>query len=71
MHTLDFMVRDGKKVHPTCPECGCRLVLVLGRWIHFMAFSGRDARGCRCSMSSIPMLIMRGSNGSPYIMDAY
>jgi hypothetical protein len=50
-------VRDGKKVWPTCPECGCRLDiislsyedLILAQ--HF--FDGhldKDARGCICPL---------------------
>jgi hypothetical protein len=46
------VVRDGQKVWPTCPECGCRLnIEVMEEWTclsHFGMDSEKDARGCIC-----------------------
>jgi hypothetical protein len=49
-------VRDGKKVWPMCPECGCRLeIFENGDLFHFISddsYQGEytDARGCKCSL---------------------
>lgn len=44
--------RDGKKVWPQCPDCGCRLKRISGYlWAHFMIEEKdveTDARGCKC-----------------------
>jgi len=52
-------VRDGKKVWPTCPECGCRL-MEMPICNHLKHFRGkdfdRDAKGCKC-----PELLAGGS----------
>lgn len=48
------IVRDGQKVWPTCPECGCRLNLGFMEeftcLFHFGESSEIDARGCSCSL---------------------
>lgn len=50
---MPITVRDGKKVWPTCPECGCRLQRVAGFWGHFIGKeSDNDARGCKCKYVS-------------------
>lgn len=50
------LVRNGQKVWPTCPECGCRLDIVDDGAVYFFwHFTHRynpwyqDARGCKCS----------------------
>lgn len=48
----EISVRDGRQVSPYCPECGCRLHQMPGckHWKHFRTdYSGKDARGCKCS----------------------
>lgn len=49
-----YQVRDGKRVVPTCPECGCRLGSFEDTWYHFSArgelLPDKDARGCRCPL---------------------
>lgn len=46
------MVRDGKKVWPTCPKCGCRLEIFENNFFvnlrHF-GLGQYDARGCKCT----------------------
>jgi hypothetical protein len=45
-------VRDGKKVAPSCSDCGCRLEVLENHMFvtmrHFYGFDGRDAWGCKC-----------------------
>lgn len=43
-----YQVRDGKRVVPTCPECGCRLAQFEDQWWHYEGIWPRDARGCIC-----------------------
>jgi len=63
------LVRDGKKIWPTCEECGCRLQkspsesnvpLILN---HFGSDPHQDARGCRCKNLWLGWLVM----GETYI----
>lgn len=47
----DYHVRDGKKVAPTCPECGCRLTTFEDIYYHWLNKDlDRDARGHKCSL---------------------
>jgi hypothetical protein len=43
-------IRDGKRVVPTCIECGCRLdIKAEGFLQHFLSKDHTtDARGCKC-----------------------
>jgi hypothetical protein len=46
------LVRDGQKVWPTCPECGCRLEILenyLFVTLRHFGLGRKDARGCACS----------------------
>lgn len=47
------MVREGKKVWPTCPNCSCRLEIFENDFFinlrHFFVVGDKDARGCKCS----------------------
>ncbi len=53
-------VREGKKVAPTCPACGCRFEITKmtsSSWnddgyvlSHFEGNIDRDARGCICPL---------------------
>lgn len=57
-----MLVRNGQKVWPTCPDCGCRLQIVddgpkyilwhfLGKVTHVSLTEQKwhtDARGCKC-----------------------
>lgn len=48
-----MMVRDGKKVAPTCPECGCRLEESYpGDWTHYgyQWPNDIDAKGHKCPL---------------------
>lgn len=48
-----YQVRDGKRVVPTCPECGCRLAQFESMWYHYydeVKHFFRDARGCICNL---------------------
>lgn len=51
---IDYMVREGKRVAPFCPECGCRLGQFEDMWYHFVpentVYVERDARGHKCSL---------------------
>jgi hypothetical protein len=54
-------VRNGKRVVPVCPECGCRLEytsLDTGR--HFYGGIINDARGCKCVLYTAPFEIKSG-----------
>ena len=46
------LVREGRRVWPTCSECGCRLdISVVDEWAcltHFGLEDEKDARGCFC-----------------------
>lgn len=48
------MVREGRIVWPTCPECGCRLFYHKLWGAEYLAHKlkdrGTDARGCKCAM---------------------
>lgn len=53
-------VRNGQKVWPTCPSCGCRLEVGTKTYggyhhaIHFGALNTKglvDARGCKCPLA--------------------
>lgn len=62
-------VRDGKKVVPTCSECGCRLEDTgYGDWVHFghitNYLSDTDARGCKCSL--VNMRFVKFADGWKY-----
>lgn len=64
------MVRDGKRVWPTCPECGCRYEITKmanpswnnDGWTlsHFGDDDKRDARGCICSLVSQILIYHKG-----------
>ena len=48
-----MFVREGQKVWPMCPECGCRLnIFTNSMFATLRHFEGnlfdRDARGCKC-----------------------
>lgn len=61
---METVVRDGKKVWPTCPECGCRLEeFHPNRFAHFQGRLWRDARGCECSLY---MTFYKVENGKVY-----
>lgn len=45
-----YQVRDGQRVVPTCPECGCRVAEFESMWYHFYTGGFRDARGCICPL---------------------
>jgi len=50
---IDYEVRDGKQVAPTCPECGCRLFKdETNSWFHFTDIDNvdKDSRGHICSL---------------------
>jgi len=52
---MPITVRDGQRVWPTCPECGCRLQKLSGFLLtHFHNEDEDkeeyDARGCKCSL---------------------
>ena len=40
-------IRDGRPAPVTCADCGCRLADAGRGFVHYEAFAGRDARGCR------------------------
>jgi hypothetical protein len=49
-------IRNGQKVWPYCPECGCRLAVTefihqegIAQVTHFGWQVDRDPRGCLCS----------------------
>ena len=55
-------IRDGKRVWPTCDECGCRLNLYIedSKWTsmrHFGLHYKKDARGCTCSQVNTEFFI--------------
>lgn len=65
------MVRDGKKVWPTCPECGCRYEITKmaspswndDGWTlaHFEGETeDRDARGHLCELIDAVMIYHKG-----------
>lgn len=45
-----YQVRDGKRVVPTCPECGCRLKYneSVDSWSHIFGTGYDDSRGHKC-----------------------
>jgi hypothetical protein len=50
---MPVTVRDGQKVWPTCPECGCRLRNLSGfilTHFHNDEDEEHDARGCKCPL---------------------
>jgi hypothetical protein len=59
-----YQVRDGKKVWPTCPSCGCRLeFLENGMFInltHFWGGSGKDAIGHACEYIDDEWTFLKG-----------
>jgi len=71
------MVRDGKRVAPTCPECGCRLKVIYGErkiwgenayfYSHFEGLDSRDARGCLCTEISTYYINMNGKVSEHYM----
>ena len=55
-----YQVRDGKRVVPTCPECGCRLRSLSESYPSFMGHfqteemgQMRDARGHECEFATM------------------
>lgn len=56
-------VRNGQKVWPTCPACGCRLDKGYSGYHHFGYFmhSGRDAAGCKCTLLNVRFTKMNNS----------
>lgn len=53
---LDYEVRDGQRVAPTCPECGCRLHSIGSKerpaFSHFYGYRA-DAQGHNCKYLSV------------------
>lgn len=52
---MPTQVRNGQKVWPTCPACGCRLDIIddglayfLWHFPHKYNFLEVDAKGCKC-----------------------
>ena len=58
-----FTVRNGQRVWPTCPECGCRLeYLENGMFINLLHFGlgPKDARGHACSYIDDEWTFLKG-----------
>jgi hypothetical protein len=58
-----YQVRDGKRVKPTCPTCGCRLGQFEDMWYHFYGDESHDARGDICPD------YQKGFDFSPKVLD--
>ena len=60
-----FMVRNGQKVWPTCPTCGCRLEFFENSMFYALRHFGegldkRDARGCKCPDIDLEVNTLKG-----------
>ena len=57
-------VRNGQRVVPTCPECGCRLeIFENGMFVtlrHFWGSPEKDARGCICKGLDLEWTFFKG-----------
>lgn len=70
------LVRNGQKVAPTCPSCGCRFEvtkMLNSSWNddgyilnHFEGNFNRDARGCICPDLEIILIAHKGQIGQFY-----
>lgn len=47
-----YEVREGKKVWPTCTECGCRLNVEESGKVYHYGEGPKDAKGHTCSLVS-------------------